>query len=218
VHSALLDFNRSPAANDNLLPMTASQPPRRSLNLPPLIIAAVLLAEVIAVQSFDYWVLRQGLSRTHAHALHKIKGEIDARFQQGVLMLHAKQYEHAMTAFHRVLQLEPKMPEAHVNMGFSLLGMNRNKEATDFFTGALALRPEQTNAYYGLALAAWGAGNRQEAMHAMYHFVNYSDPADPYRAKAEDMLLAWKETPPAAAAAPAGKKSAPAPRRPAAPQ
>jgi tetratricopeptide (TPR) repeat protein len=199
--------------------MTASHPPRRSLNLPPLIIAGVLLAEVVAVQSLDYWVLRQGLSRTQAHALHKIRSEIDTRFQQGVLMLHAKQYEHAMAAFHRVLQLEPKMPEAHVNMGFALLGLNRNKEATDFFTGALALRQEQTNAYYGLALAAWGAGDRQEAMHAMYHFVSYADPADPYRTKAEEMLLAWKETPPAGPApapakpakAPAGKKSAPAP-------
>jgi tetratricopeptide (TPR) repeat protein len=163
-------------------------------------------------------VLRKGLSRPHAHAVHKLKSEIDTRFQQGVLMLHAKQYEHALTAFHRVLQLEPKMPEAHVNMGFALLGQERYKEAADFFTGALALRPEQTNAYYGLALAAWGRGDRQEAMHAMYHFVTYSDPADPYRAKAEEKLLAWKDTPPPAAPAATGKKSAPAPRRPAAAQ
>lgn len=192
--------------------MTA--PPRRSLNLPPLIIGGVLLAEVIAVHSIDHWVLRRGLSPAHAHAVQKLGSEIAARFGQGVMMLHARQFEHALTAFHRVLQLDPKMPEAHVNMGFALLGLERHKEAADFFTGALALRPEQTNAYYGLALAAWGAGDRQEAMHAMYHYVSYSDPADPYRAKAEDLLLAWKEAPPLPAAqAPA--KSAPAPRRPA---
>jgi tetratricopeptide (TPR) repeat protein len=196
--------------------MTASTRPRRSLNLPPLIIAGILLAEVVIVHSVDHWVLRKGLSPAHAHALHKLRGEIDARFGQGVLMLHAKQYEHALTAFHRVLQLNPRMPEAHVNMGFALLGLERYKEAGDFFTGALALRPEQTNAYYGLALAAWGGGDRQEAMHAMYHYVSYSDPSDPYRAKAEEMLLAWKDTPPPAA--PAGAKSAPAPRRPAPPR
>ena len=39
-------------------------------------------------------------------------------------MLHAKQYEHALHAFHRVLELDPAMPEAHVNAGFALLGMN----------------------------------------------------------------------------------------------
>ncbi len=194
----------------------------RPLDLPPLIIAGVLLAEVIAVHSIDRWVLRKGLSPAHAHAVQKIRSEIDARFQQGVLMLHAKQYDHALTAFHRLLQLEPKMPEAHVNMGFALLGLERHKEAADFFTGALALRPEQTNAYYGLALAAWGQGDRQEAMHAMYHYVSYADPADPYRTKAEEMLLAWKDAPPTknagsgAKAAPGGEKSAPAPRRPAA--
>src|SRR5215510_5188866 len=62
--------------------------------------------------------------------------EIAERFSQGVVMLHAKQYEHALTAFHRVLELEPAMPEAHVNAGFALLGLNEPAAARDFFRSA----------------------------------------------------------------------------------
>jgi len=43
--------------------------------------------------------------------------EVDRRFKQAVAMLHAKRYEHAVTALQRVLKLAPEMPEAW----FSLL-------------------------------------------------------------------------------------------------
>jgi tetratricopeptide (TPR) repeat protein len=75
------------------------------------------------------------------------------RFDAAVVMLHARRYEEAATALHRVLAYAPKLPEAHVNMGFALLGLARLKEAHDFFEGATALAPTQANAYYGLALA-----------------------------------------------------------------
>lgn len=181
---------------------------RRDLNLPPLIIAGSLLLQIFTVYAVDRWVLRQGLSPTQAHAQQKIKAEIDARFQQGVLMLHAKQYDHALTAFHRVLQLNPRMPEAHVNIGFAFLGLNKYKEARDFFAGALALRSGQINAYYGEAVAAYGMGERQDAMHAMYHYISLSVPADPYRAKAEDLLTAWRKDPPPARSTGTGKQAA----------
>ena len=35
--------------------------------------------------------------------------ELEARFQQAVVMLHAGEYEHAVTALHRVLELSPRM-------------------------------------------------------------------------------------------------------------
>lgn len=193
---------------------------RSDMNLPPLIIAGILLLQVLIVHAFDRWVLRQGLSYTQAHAKQMIRSEIDARFQQGVLMLHAKQYDHALTAFHRVLQLNPRMSEAHVNIGFAFLGLKKFKEARDFFSGALALRPEQINAYYGVALAAYGMGERQDAMHAMYHFISLSGPTDPYRAKAEELLFTWrKDVPDHQTGMASGKngdaqESAPTQRRP----
>lgn len=109
--------------------------------------------------------------------------EIRARFEQGVVMLHAKRYEHAVTAFHRVLALSPKMPEAHVNMGYALHGLGRHRAAADFFTSAIALNKDQINAYYGLALASDSLGDLPAAVGAMRTYVHLTRPDDPYHRK-----------------------------------
>lgn len=148
------------------------------------------------------------------HARSKKKEEIQRRFNEGVVMLHAKQYEHAMTAFGRVLQLDPKMPEAHVNMGFALLGLGQHKAAADFFDTATILRPTQMNAYFGLGEALAALGDQRGALQAMESYLHRAAPADPFRVKAEAAV--WelraalagaqeKAGNPAAKSAPAGK-------------
>lgn len=128
------------------------------------------------------------------HATDKIRADLERRFQQGVIMLHAKQYEHALTAFHRIMQLAPEMPEAYVNMGFALIGMKRYKEARDFFESATLLRRNQVNAYYGLAIALEGMGDVEAALGAMRTFVHLSKADDPFRRKAEVAISEWRET------------------------
>jgi len=118
--------------------------------------------------------------------------EIDRRFQQGVVMLHAKQYDDAIAAFHRVLALAPEMPEAHVNMGFALIGSERHAAARDFFESATSLRANQINAYYGLAVALEGLGDLPGAIGAMRTYTHLSRPEDPYRRKAEAALWEWE--------------------------
>ena len=120
--------------------------------------------------------------------------EISERFAQGVVMLHAKQYEHALTAFHRVLALEPAMPEAHVNAGFALLGMKQPAAARSFFEGAIALRKEQLNAYYGLAVAAEQLGDLPAARGAMRTYAHLARKDDPFRRKAEAALWEWESS------------------------
>lgn len=144
------------------------------------------------------------------HVEQQKRAEIDQRFQQGVVMLHAKQYEHALTAFHRVLALSPKMPEAHANIGFALLGMKEYRAARDFFESATALRPGQLNAYFGLAEALAGLGDNFGAMQAMDTYAHLAPKDDPFRRKAE--AAAWelrskleKEMAQSNAEAPAGK-------------
>lgn len=127
------------------------------------------------------------------HAADKIRADIGLRFEQGVIMLHAKQYDHALTAFHRVLQLAPEMPEAYVNTGFALLGMKRYKEARDFFESATLLRRNQVNAYYGLAEVLEGMGDLDGALGAMQTFVHLSQVDDPFRRKAESAIWEWRE-------------------------
>jgi len=118
--------------------------------------------------------------------------EIAERFSQGVVMLHAKQYEHALTAFHRVLELDPAMPEAHVNAGFALLGMGKPAAARDFFASALELRARQLNAYYGLAVAYERLDDLPAARGAMRTYAHLAPKDDPFRRKAEAALWEWE--------------------------
>lgn len=127
-----------------------------------------------------------------SHAAQKRREEVRQRFVQGVMMLHAKQYEHAVTAFHRVLELSPDLPEAHVNMGFALMGLERYAAARDFFQGALALRKDQLNAYYGLAEALEALDDLPGAIGAMRTYVHLAPRDEPFRRKAEAALWEWQ--------------------------
>lgn len=120
-----------------------------------------------------------------------VAAEVDLAFRQGVVMLHAKRHEYALAAFHRVLKSAPEMPEAHANMGFALVGLGRHREARSFFEGAIALRPGQLNAYYGLALAAEAIGDMEVARGAMRTYAHLAPPDDPHRRKAEAALWEW---------------------------
>ena len=121
-------------------------------------------------------------------------GAARRHFDQGVAMLHAKQYEHAVTALHRVLVLSPQLPEAHVNMGFALLGLKRAKEARDFFDGAIALRPGQANAYYGLALAYEAGGDVEMATGAMRSYLHLArDERPEHLRRARAALWEWEQ-------------------------
>ncbi len=126
-----------------------------------------------------------------AHALRR-------HFEQGVMMLHMRQYEHAMVAFHRVLSIAPELPEAHVNMGFALSGLARWDTARDFFLSAIDIKPEQANAYYGLAVALDALADRAGAIGAMRTFLHRADPQDRFRRRAEAALWEWTGTLPAA--------------------
>ena len=126
------------------------------------------------------------------HGDFQRRSEIDARFTQGVAMLHARQHEYALTAFHRVLELAPDMPEAHVNMGYALIGLGRFEAARSFFETATALRPRQLNAYYGLGVALEGLGDLPGAIGAMRTYVHLAAKDDPYARKAQAALWEWE--------------------------
>ena len=88
--------------------------------------------------------------------------------------------------------MDPEMPEAYVNLGFALVGLERWREAGDFFMSAATLNPEQANAYYGLAVALDARGDREGALGAMRSFVHLSAPDDPFVPKARAALWEWQ--------------------------
>ncbi len=157
-----------------------------------LVVAVVVAGGGVIAAMSDGSGWKRFFSATSPSQADPARQEIHQRFQQGVVMLHAKQYEHAMTAFHRVLELDPAMPEAHVNMGFALIGLERYNAARDFFDSAIVLRKEQTNAYYGLAVALDGLRDRAGAIGAMRTFVHLSEPGAPYVRKAQAALWEWE--------------------------
>ncbi len=120
--------------------------------------------------------------------------EVQIRFDQGAALLHAKRYEYAATAFQRVLELAPRMPEAHVNLGFAFLGVQQYEDAGNEFNLATQLNPGQANAYWGLALAMEGMKDYEGALGAMRAYIHLSTtPDDPYVPKARAALWEWEE-------------------------
>jgi Flp pilus assembly protein TadD len=121
------------------------------------------------------------------------QAEVRRRFREGVVMLHARQYEHAATALHRVLALAPALPEAHVNMGYALLGLGRHREARDFFESATVLRSDQANAYYGLGVALDALGDRAGAVGAMRTYLHLARDEKPeHLSRARAALWEWQ--------------------------
>ena len=133
------------------------------------------------------------LTDPQRHMQQAQANEVSTRFQQAVVMLHAKRYEEAITALQRVLRLEPELPEAHVNMGFALLGLKRHDAARSSFETAINLRPAQANAYYGLALAMKESNDIEGAIGAMRSYIHLSPPDDPYLSKARSDLAEWEK-------------------------
>lgn len=122
------------------------------------------------------------------HAIDRRQQEIAERFQQGVTMMQLHRYDEAVTAFHRVLELDPTIPEVHVNIGFALYETGQHAAAQRFFEAATRLNKDQLNAYYGLALAARAQGANEVAAGAIRTWLHLAPTDDPFRARAEALF------------------------------
>lgn len=119
-------------------------------------------------------------------------GELHERFQQAAVMLHAGQHLYALEALERVLEIAPSLPEAHVNAGFALIGLDRHRRAQRHFQYAIDLRPTQLNAYYGLALSLEGLGELDGALGAMRTFVHLAGDSNPHARRAWSAIWEWQ--------------------------
>lgn len=126
-----------------------------------------------------------GLSKENAQLLTQ-------RFDQAASLLHAGQFDYAIKALNQVIKIQPRMPEAHVNLGFAYLGIEDYQTSAIAFSRAIDLRPEQINAYYGLAEALEGMEDYEGALGAMRSYIHLSPPNDPFLAKARAALWEWE--------------------------
>jgi len=122
-----------------------------------------------------------------------LKGEVKLQFDRAVVMLHARQYEYALVALQRVIDIAPKLAEAYVNAGYALIGLERWPAAAEAFYTAIDLNPRLVNAYYGLAVALEGQGELLLAIGAMESFVHRAEADDPFHRKASAALWEWRD-------------------------
>ena len=170
--------------------------------------SAAVIASALVAGTVPTPALRADLTRLqHQQAMQH--SELRQRFDQAVVMLHAHQYEHAATALYRVLELAPTLPEAHVNMGYTMLGLKRGDAARGFFLSAIDLRPDQANAYYGLAMAEEQRADLQAALGGMRSYLHLARADAPHRVRARAALWEWEEAlgrhAPGAASAPSAR-------------
>ncbi len=178
---------------------------RRDMRIP---ITLAVVVTVCVLGLFSQWVPARGVAVSveaapaepvfaegrGSEAVDVHREELDRRFEQAVVMLHAKQYEYALVALERVIALRPTMPEAHVNLGYALIGLEEWQRAAQSFEAAIDLRPTQENAYYGLAIALQGADDLPGARGAMRAFIHLTEADDPFVRKARAALWEWEAT------------------------
>ena len=159
------------------------------------LVSAIAVAIQLLPDSNKEIEAAQGISEPSKQRQVMRDAEIAERFQQGVMMLHAEKYEYAVAALHRVLELSPKMPEAHVNMGFALHGQGHHAAARDFFYSAIELHPNQANAYWGLAISLEALCDIRGAIGAMRTYVHLENPTSQYLSRARAALWEWEIDP-----------------------
>lgn len=166
---------------------------RRLVAIPLAIIVIAVGGYVVNVAQHDAKDAStgsQGMVAAHAMMDDAKARRAHQSFQQAVAMLQAGEFEFALTALHDVLAVYPALPEAHVNMGFALLGLGDTEAAADFFNSATDIRPTLHNAYYGLGLAERENGNEQAALAAMQAFAHLATENDQYLPRAQAIIWA----------------------------
>lgn len=111
-------------------------------------------------------------------------------FNEGVEFMKQGRTHEAIIVFEAANQLKPQMPEVPVNLGFAYLARGNFQVALRHFEHALELKPDQANAYYGLAEALDGLGDPEGGLGAMRTFIHLEKIDSPFRNKA--MAAVWE--------------------------
>ncbi|MDH5324602.1 MAG: tetratricopeptide repeat protein [Gammaproteobacteria bacterium] len=160
---------------------------------------SVQMAQRYATESTNVYAMGntiQGYQRPGSHLAVRLSPEdaktVQDSFERAAALIHAGQYEYAIKALDQVIRLHPKLPSAYVNMGYAYLNLEDYRSAASAFAKAIDLRPEQANAYYGMAEVLEKTNELETALGFMRTFIHLSDPGDPFMAKARSALWEWE--------------------------
>ena len=127
---------------------------------------------------------------THAT---RMQTRLNGLFGEGTSALAAADYSLAANSFARVLEIDPDLAEAHVNLGFALLGMRQVNAAKSEFNLARESNPEQANLYYGLAMVHEHEQEIRQAVLAMQTFLHLAEEGHPFVRKATAAIWEWNQ-------------------------
>lgn len=123
----------------------------------------------------------------------RLLDRLDRHYRRAVVLLHARAYAEAVSELTTVLDIAPRLAEGWVNIGYALLGLKRYQEARNAFLRAVDLRPDQTNAYYGLGETEWELGHHLAALGAMETFIHRSSEESEFVRKARSAVWEWRD-------------------------
>ncbi len=123
----------------------------------------------------------------------KHKGEFAEHFYKGLELMRQGRPKDALAMFELAHRRNPNIPEVHVNIGYVLLETQQWQAAYNAFDEATILRPEQANAYYGMAEALEKLGSIQGAIGAMNTYIHLTKNDSPFKRKAEAAIWEWKQ-------------------------
>jgi len=165
------------------------------------IVTVLVTLGIVALLAFALQGIPTDGSTKHAQSTESVSTTAAARprdaslggqFERGVRLLRAGHHERAVGQFRAVLQRAPALPEAHVNLGFALLGLGQAEPAREAFQAAAAIRPMQANAYWGLAVSLEQLCDIAGARGAMRTYVHLAEPDDPFVRRARAALWEWE--------------------------
>lgn len=164
--------------------------PKRSRKFTYSVVAAL----VISLSLLGGWLLSESLTSQPSQSIpsQDTRELIDQYFAEALEHMHNKHYHQAVDSWQKLLLLNDRMPEAHVNLGFTLYELGRFHAARDHFLIASDLNAYQANAYYGLAICSEQLGDIPVALGAMRSFVHLAEPDDPFVRKARAAIWEWE--------------------------
>lgn len=124
---------------------------------------------------------------------HKKVQKLSLDFKKAVSLLHLKKYTAALPLWQHVVKQAPWMPEAQVNLGFTLLGLGRSSEAESAFEAALVIQPTQSNTLYGLAMAQAAQRRFVAAITNMQAYIKLASKKSTHTTRAQTLIAQWQQ-------------------------
>jgi len=143
-------------------------------------------------RNFDNYATTPSYQNKPSDTMTKKQLALKEAFENATLLMRNNHYHQSLPFWHQVLKIDSKLPEAHVNLGFVMLELNRLNEAKKSFETALRYRPQQANGYFGLAEIYDRQNMHPEAIGAMRTFLHLSS-NEAYKTKARAAIWEWQE-------------------------